>query len=284
MSSLAESQTPSLSNLLTSYDLFLLDAYGVLVSHNGVLPGAISWIQALKSNNKEYLVLTNDASKLRETAVSKYLGWGLALEESRILNSGMLLEDFFRENTLHGAKTIVLGTPDSETMASIAGADVVPLDVAAEPDVLVVADDEGFVLEKAISDIISMLFRLIDKNKCPRLVLCNPDLIYPSGPERFSIAAGSIANLIEGALELRYSAKELKFVRLGKPYEPIYRKAIGDVDKRKVLMIGDQLQTDILGANTVGVDSLLLTQGVSKKVSQSSVQPTFVAQSLGDLI
>ena len=51
-----------------------------------------------------------------------------------------------------------------------------------------------------------------------RLILPNPDLIYPRGEHSFGIAAGGVALLFEAALRRRYPGRDdLAFVRLGKP-------------------------------------------------------------------
>ena len=58
-----------IETLIERYDTLLFDAYGVLVHAAGAMPGARALVQRL--NRKPYCVITNDASKLPETAAAR---------------------------------------------------------------------------------------------------------------------------------------------------------------------------------------------------------------------
>ena len=58
--------------LLERYPCILLDAYGVLITHDHPLPGADAFIAHLNAAGKPYFVLTNDASRLPGTAARRY--------------------------------------------------------------------------------------------------------------------------------------------------------------------------------------------------------------------
>src|SRR4029453_10495985 len=55
----------------------------------------------------------------------------------------------------------------------------------------------------------------------------------------------------------------IAFARLGKPAAYLYEEALRRCGTRNAVMIGDQLETDIRGANACGIDSALVTTGVS---------------------
>jgi len=55
-----------------------------------------------------------------------------------------------------------------------------------------------------------------------------------------------------------------KVTYFGKPYPEVYNQSIDNKNK-KVLCIGDNLNTDIKGANLLNYDSLLISNGVHKK-------------------
>ena len=94
----------------------------------------------------------------------------------------------------------------------------------------------------------------------------NPDLIYPKADQGFGIASGSIALIFEAALKRRYPARpSFYFERLGKPHAAIFREAFQRSGTRDMVMIGDQLETDIQGANGFGIDSVLVATGVTQK-------------------
>ena len=125
--------------------------------------------------------------------------------------------------------------------------------------------------------------RLIDAGRPPRLILPNPDLIYPSG-DGFAFASGTVARMFEAALALRYPDRpELRFTRLGKPHPAIYEEARRRSGTMDMVMIGDTPDTDIRGANDFGIASALIGTGVSTQdVSQlpPSDVPTYLMRSL----
>jgi HAD superfamily hydrolase (TIGR01459 family) len=251
----------SLDRLIERYDGFLFDAYGVLVHGDGIMPGARETIERVKRVGKPYFLISNDASKLPQSAAIRYRRFGLPVAADRILTSGLLLKPYFERHRLDGVRCAVLGTADSERYVQIAGGRLVP--VEADFDVLVVGDETGYPFLPKVDAAMSSLFRQLDEGRSIQLVLPNPDLIYPSG-EGFGLAAGSIALMFEAALARRYPQRsDLVFARLGKPEPHLYHEAIARIGSRNVVMIGDQVETDIAGANAAGIDSVLLVTGVS---------------------
>jgi HAD superfamily hydrolase (TIGR01450 family) len=267
----------SIDALIERYDLLLFDAYGVLVHASGAMPGARRTIASLNRANKPYAVLTNDASKLPEVAARRYQGFGLDVSAERILSSGVLLHDYFRRHRLRSADCVVLGTTDSKRYVEQAGGTVVPAGAAC--DVLVVGDENGYRFVETIDATLSGLFRSVDRGHSVRLVLPNPDLIFPHGNDRFGIAAGSVALIIEAALRRRYPLRpDLVFDRLGKPHPELYELAMSQFGTRNAVMIGDQVETDIAGAVTCDIDSTLIATGIAivdDSTSAASIRPTY---------
>jgi ribonucleotide monophosphatase NagD (HAD superfamily) len=153
---------------------------------------------------------------------------------------------------------------------------VVPPD---EPfDVLVIGDESGFPFFAWADAALSSLFRSIDAGRTVDLVVPNPDLIYPGGGG-FGFAAGTIANMFEGALGLRYPHRgDLRFVRLGKPNTPIFEDAVRRAGTSNVVMIGDQLETDIKGARAAGLDAVWIETGVTTRIPEATplhLRPTW---------
>ena len=274
----------SIGALIERYDLILFDAYGVLVHSAGALSGAQQTIARLNELDKPYAVLTNDASKLPDTAAMRYRGFGLDIPVDRIISSGLLLVEYFARHQLEGARCIVLGTPDSNRFVEHAGGTIVPAD--SDCDVLVVGDENGYDFVETVDATLSTLFRAIDAGKSVRLVLPNPDLIFPHGEDRFGIAAGSVALIVESALRRRYPQRaDLVFDRLGKPNADLYDAAMTRFGTRNAVMIGDQLETDIAGAASCKIDSALIATGVSmvkNATSATAIRPTYWMPSLND--
>jgi HAD superfamily hydrolase (TIGR01450 family) len=274
-----------LDSLLSHYYALLLDAYGVLVDKTGPLPGAMSLIDRLNSTGHPYLVLTNSASRLPETLAREFAEWKLNIPTERILTSGMLLAPYFREKGLRGSSCVVLGTHESRTYLTRAGGRVLPLGENVEAGVVVIADQKGFQVMESMNRVLSLILRCMDTGQHPpELLLCNPDLIYPISSSRYGFTAGGLAAMLEAVLNERYAERGLSFFRLGKPHTPIFEEAMRRLGTQDLVMLGDQLATDILGANRVGIDSVLVRTGLARggSPSQCEAVPTWFIENLLD--
>jgi ribonucleotide monophosphatase NagD (HAD superfamily) len=272
----------TIDELIERYPVLLLDAYGVLVGTAGALPGARELIARLNRTGKPYYLLTNDASKLPETAAQRYRGFGLDIDPDRIVSSGLLLAPYFVAHDLCGSDCAVLGTAGSVAFVERAGGVVVP---PGRPfETLVVCDENGFPFLETVDQALSTLYDRLDAGGTVHLILPNPDLVFPKSPRDFGIASGSIALIFEAALALRYPARsDLSFTRLGKPHAAIFAEAARRSGTRAMVMIGDQLATDIRGAREFGLDAALLAGGVSVDIPASlpgRLRPTYLLERL----
>jgi HAD superfamily hydrolase (TIGR01450 family) len=271
--------TTSVAALLARYDLFFLDAFGVLVTSQGALPGAAEFLRELDRAGKDYLVLSNDASRSPASSLGHYRNFGLAVRPDRVLTSGCLLKDYFAGNGLAGKRCIVLGTRDSCDYVREAGGTVVrPDDDSAE--VLVAADDDDYPFLSTINDAVTVVLRRLERRQRTWFVLPNPDLVFPRAGGAFGITAGAIAALIEAAAGVRDPDGEVRFVPLGKPHAPMFQAAarrFPACEPGRMVMLGDQLATDILGAQRFGIESVLVETGVSRRsdVPASGARPTY---------
>ena len=78
-------------------------------------------------------------------------------------------------------------------------------------------------------------------------------------------AAAFVETLEEELMRLHGEHEVLRAAKLGKPHPPIFTEAILRAGSNNAIMIGDQLETDILGANNVGLDSTVVTTGINKR-------------------
>jgi len=268
--------------LIEQYDVLLFDAYGVLVDSSGALPGAKELIRHLNSTGKPYYILTNDASRLPETASERYGKSGLEIPPGQIITSGSLLTGYFKQHRLSGKRCIVLGTDDSRLYIDQAGGRIISPE--EDMDVLVVADERGYPFLETIEAAFSSLCRAIDDLRRIHLILPNPDLLFPKGGQAFGFGAGSIAGMFEAALALRYPHPGAPaFVRLGKPEIGLFEEAYSRTQTRNMVMIGDQLETDIRGALAFGIDAAWIETGVTAGGTPRippDLQPTYRLASL----
>jgi HAD superfamily hydrolase (TIGR01450 family) len=251
--------------LVRAYDAILLDSYGVLVDAGGALPHAVRFVQHLLDVGKPFLVLSNDASRTTATSAVRYHRLGLPLDPPRIVTSGSLIAPHFEAHDRVGSRCVVLGPTDSVALVRDAGGVVVSADDPAF-ETLVVCDDEGYPWPETLETVISTLYARLDAGHTPALILPNPDLVFPRGPGRVGLTAGSVAGVIERALTLRYGDEAPQFAALGKPHAPMFEAAqerLGWSAGARMVMVGDQLVTDIAGACDYGIDAVLIGTGLT---------------------
>ena len=95
---------------------------------------------------------------------------------------------------------------------------------------------------------------LLEKQIKKKMICTNPDLIVDRGEVR-ELCAGSVAMVFE-----KMGGEVVYF---GKPHPEVYNQSINNENK-KILAIGDNLNTDIKGANLLNYDSLLISNGIHR--------------------
>jgi HAD superfamily hydrolase (TIGR01450 family) len=265
----------TIAGLLERYDGVLLDAYGVLVDERGLLPGAAALLAELDRRAQPYAIVTNDASRLPATYAARFAAWGVAIDPERVVTSGSLLPAYFQGRGLAGARTAVLGTADSAAYVRQGGGVPVALEPGMALDAVAVCDDSGTPFVDGIGLAFSAVVRAVDAGRRPALVLPNPDLVYPRGHGEYGFTAGAMALLIEAALARRFPGRGLGFDHLGKPAPHLFAEARRRLGGKAVVMIGDQLETDIAGARAAGIDAALLA-GVSRWDPSADVAPDYL--------
>lgn len=275
-----------LEQIIRDHDLFLIDAYGVLMTASGPLPGARRFIEALQAQGKSYFVLTNDASRTPETCARLYRERGLEIAVEKILSAGVAIIEAYRSARLEGARSVVLGTHDTKECVRRAGGVVCEITSDVDYDVLVIGDDSGFDFLKTMNDLLTATHRLLKRGRRPKFFLANPDLLYPRSPDSFGFTSGSLARFLEIGLKDLHPSHAFEFEVLGKPGPLLYDLARkrAHVPADRTIMLGDQLHTDIAGANRAGIRSALLATGItqlplSPDLSEAQ-RPTYILASL----
>ena len=237
--------------IAADYDGLILDLWGVV--HDGVAPfdGVIDCLARLRAADKPVIILSNAprrahkaAARLAEMAIdadcySAIVTSGeagrLALARRAEPWSSALGERFYHLGK--AADADLLDGLDYAPVAALEDAEFLlatgTIDAADEDAVLRRAADIGLVM-----------------------VCVNPDLAVIHNGRREPCA---------GALAALYDSLGGTVHRVGKPYAGVYElcfEAFGPIERRRMLVVGDGLATDILGAETLGLDSLLVTGGL----------------------
>jgi HAD superfamily hydrolase (TIGR01450 family) len=271
-------------SIIDRYKVIFFDAFGVLKTYKGLLPGIERTFDYLEQQNKKYYIVTNDASRSPAQLAESYNTKGLlAITPDRIISSGMLTKDYLDLKVNDGI-VAYLGTPDSAHYIDSSGLHTLPVSHINEDNIdkvnaLVFLDDEGFDwfddLNKAVN--------ILRKRTIPAIV-ANTDRAYPRTKHDVSIAVGGLASMIEAIV-----GKE--FIRFGKPDSQMFMFAYdllreqGPISKKDIVMVGDTLQTDILGANKFGLDTVLVLSGntqaldAENRIIATGIVPTYICDS-----
>ena len=264
MSQNADYHMPPLAGLALvqeRYDAILCDIWGVL--HNGVIsfPAAAEALVNLRKLGKSVALITN-APRPREEVATQLASLGVPREAyDAILTSGDVCAELVAERLPERPYHIgpARDLPLFDSAAALAGvpAHLAPLEKADFVVCTGLVDDAT----ETPADYEAVLQKMREKNLS--MICANPDLVVYRGDELIYCA---------GALAERYEALGGTVAQAGKPFAPIYRMALGraeqalrrPLDLDKVLAIGDAMHTDIAGANAMGLDCVLITQGIHR--------------------
>ncbi|MCX7750838.1 MAG: HAD-IIA family hydrolase [Candidatus Bipolaricaulota bacterium] len=258
----------ALASPLLRYRGFVLDIDGVLLRGRTPLPGAAAALAALRQLGPVVL-LTNNSTKSRRGAASRLRELGLPVEAEELVPSSYVAARYLREE--HGpVRFWYLGEEGIAEEMALAGHGPVPPE---EADWLVVGMDRGLTYAKLAQALGALL-------RGARLLATNRDPTYPT--EDGLVPGGGA---VVGALEGMGFPPE---VVVGKPSPIAFRAALAALGVRpeEALMIGDRLETDIAGAQGVGMDTAFVLTGISTlaDVERTGIRPTWVATDLVALV
>ncbi len=263
----------TLMDIAEGFDVFLLDAFGVLNIGETAIPGTAVRIDQLKAMGKRVLVVSNAAGHPHAALVEKYarLGYDFASEDI-ITSRATMLAELGGQRALHWG---LMATP-STGLRDLEDLNLTYLDDDPEPYDSV----EGFLMiGSAVWTEARQAHLEAALLKRPRPVLVgNPDIVAPR-EHGFSNEPGLFAHRLADRTGV---VPEF----FGKPFENIFDlafKRLGRVDKTRVLMVGDSLHTDILGAHAAGIASALISgygffagHDVDDAITQAQIMPDFV--------
>jgi HAD superfamily hydrolase (TIGR01450 family) len=276
----------SFFDIAKDFKVIMLDSYGVVKNHKGLIHGVEKTINWIKSEEKSFKLLTNDASRSQEQQQQSLAKLGLTnIELGEIITSGMMAKHFL-EHKITDGHIAYLGTENSAEYILQSGLQHIPvrdvdLDNLESISAFVFLDDEGFDWNTDIDKTVNIL-----RKKTMPVILANSDKFYPVSKNDVAIATGGIAKLVESMLHR-------KFIHFGKPDSQMFMYAfkqlteeIGAIDKKDILMVGDTLETDILGGNKFGVQTMLVLSGNTREenaqllIQSKGIIPDYICKSI----
>ncbi len=264
----------SLSEIIDQYDGFIIDLWGVMHDGTALYPTAKAALKAIHEAGKEVVFLSN-APRQAKKAAHGLDNFGVPRDQyKKVITSGQVAHDTLRalaqEREKKGSQQATR-SPKGEAprcaLASLASAQKYYYlgpskdeDVIADLDYQKVALEEadfvlcaGFEVDFQPLDEIRPTLEKIAARNIP--VLCiNPDLEVVKQDGTHMYCAGWVAAELEKL--------GVQLIYFGKPHADVYDVARKVLGSKNPLAIGDNLLTDIKGANAQAIDSLLITGGV----------------------
>ncbi len=252
---------------------------GVISDMDGVLwraydrqPGLRDFFALLHDRDLPYVLVTNNSSHTPEEYVDKLAGMGIITTTDHVLNSAEAAANYV-ERRSPGARVYAMGGPGVLHALSTHGLSVTQSNDVGEVDYVVVGWDRELTWQK-----LAAATRLIHGGAA--FVGTNPDRTFPM---EAGLAPGNGAQL--AALQ---AATGVEPVIVGKPATLLYKQAMARMGTSPggTLMIGDRLDTDILGAARLGMPTALVLTGVSGReaLDRSPIRPTGVYDDLPALV
>ena len=235
-----------LRSIVENYDIFYIDLWGVV--HNGINlhKNAIEALEEITKVKKQYVLLTN--APRPNSIVKKFLekmGMNEKIIE-KVYSSGEAALSYLKKNYLNKKFYHVGPSRDFDLFEEF------------ENNKDKNINESSYLLctglfENHDQDL--NYYKKLFKDHLDKKMICtNPDLIVDRGTKR-ELCAGSVALVFE-----KMGGEVIYF---GKPFPEVYNQSIDNRNK-KVLSIGDNLNTDIRGANLLNFDSLIISNGVHK--------------------
>ncbi|BCM17704.1 HAD-IIA family hydrolase [Mesorhizobium sp. J8] len=274
-------QCPS-SALANCYEAILFDATGTLISENTALPGAADLLAALNVLGPPYYIVTNISSGSNEAIFTRLCRAGLPIPAvDRIVSAGGVARRRVLEELASGRQVSYLGSAHAAHQVFGQHPNLHCADIGETFDTLVVLDDEGFDFKRAADHILSTFqCRLVELGEMPRLIIANADKIYPNGQGSLVFGPGIIGPMLQAGLA-PFGAPPITAEFMGKPGRAIFEESIARAGTDRLLMVGDQIDTDIKGAKAAGLDAVLVSTGFNGRVcEEENSAPDYVAKSL----
>jgi len=247
---------------------YLIDMDGVIYRGNELIPGADEFVMTLLENKIPFLFLTNNSQRTRRDVVTKLIRMGIDVEEKHIFTCAMATARFLANQKPKGT-AYVIGEGGLLQALHANGYSVVDHD----PDYVVVGEGRSHNFE-----MIETAVRMVEKGA--RLVATNLD---PNCPTQHGLrpGCGAIVAMLE-------AATGKKAFSVGKPSPVMMRAARKDLDlsTAEITMIGDTMETDIVGGVQMGYRTALVLSGGTSlgDLDKYAYRPDIVVDSIVDMV
>ena len=272
-----------LAAIADRFDLIMLDVGGVLFLGEHVMEGAVQTVQQLRRSSCQVCVVSNDTMHTGAMAAQRYQKSGFDLSEQEVVTSLDVVLSWLP--SVQEPHRYAVMAPASHSRADHWQGMVNLNERQGEiPDSV---DRLLFLAAAGWTDAMQETLVSSARGRSFELVIGNPDVGAPWRTDDQFILYATPGYFLDNFVTR--TEQQAKPLLLGKPGPAPFELAAtrwGVTDPSRVLMVGDTLHTDIVGATAMGYQSLLLGCGVYRQqqtstlITESGISPSFVAHSL----
>jgi len=243
---------------------YLIDMDGVIYRGSEIIPGADGFISELRRRGIPFRFLTNNSQRTRRDMAARLARMGIEVEDEHIFTCAMATARFLAAQK-PGGTAFVIGEGGLLTALHENGYAVVD----HEPDYVVVGEGRTFNLE-----MVEAAVRMIMGGA--KLIATNLD---PNCPTQHGLrpGCGAMVAMLE-------TATGIKAFSVGKPSPVMMRAARKELGLTtdETTMIGDTMETDILGGVQLGFHTVLVLSGGTHAddVDSFTYRPSLVVPSI----
>jgi glycerol 3-phosphatase-2 len=270
------------------YDGLFIDLDGVIYRGDLPVARAAESLEAVRDLGLRIVFLTNNSARTPQQVAEKLGGLGIRAKPSEVLTSALATAAMLgkqaagdrveatarppaegRGPPVRETRAFVIGERGIREALASAGISIVDGD-PDHTDIVVVGWDRSVDYPK-----LRRAALLVQRGA--RLIATNQDASYPA-PDGLWPGAGAILAALTTATGAAPTV-------VGKPHRPLFEAAAEMAGSHRPLVVGDRLDTDILGASRMGWDSLLVLTGSAepKDLPRADALPTFIGNDLSTL-
>lgn len=263
--------------LLAGYDALICDLDGVVHRGGVAVPAAVGTLNSALRARRRLTFATNNASRPPEAVADHLRSLGLERSGWSVVTSAQAAAHHLRDALGTGARVVAVGGPG--VTAALTAAGLVPVRVDAADASAAGALVQGLGPDVSWTELAAA--SVLVREGMP-WVVTNTDLLLP-GARGPLPGNGTLVEVVRTASGVEPSA-------MGKPGRAMFELARGAMgtSRRRTLVCGDRLDTDIAGAVAAGLDSVLVLSGVSSlrdlALAAPAQRPRFAAPDLGGLL
>jgi HAD superfamily hydrolase (TIGR01458 family) len=243
----------------------IFDIDGVLEFQGKVYPGAVETVETLRRRGFTLRFLTNSTLHSRQSRTARLLAAGFSLSAEEVITASYATARYLQQRNPRSCWVMLEGEGLQEFSAFCQDRE--------DPEYLVVGDNRSQFDFEHLTHALRLLL------EGAKLVGMHADLVDSSrgAPE---LNVGSWVRLLE-------AASGVQAVYVGKPNPFALELALTDMglDGEQVVMVGDRVQSDIKGARTLGIRSVLVKTGEFRVGDlDAGIEPDFILDSIAELV